>query len=192
VLNAQAVEFAKERGIALFARSSHGGSGETIVRTAAPRGAGRVVGVTSETGLVLLSAGAGGPRLLESLVGCLHDGAFGGKQLLFEDSPGDGHVSLVLSLENLHDFPRLKQELGRRFGESVRLREGVGAVSAIGAGINAGFDNLRRCLGTLASIPASVIGLSTSSFRISVLLAEAHVAEAVRQLHRELVTGPAS
>jgi aspartate kinase len=192
VLNAQAVEFAKERGIALFARSSHGGSGETIVRTAAPRGAGRVVGVTSETGLVLLSAGAGGPRLLESLVGCLHDGAFGGKQLLFEDSPGDGHVSLVLSLENLHDFPRLKQELGRRFGESVRLREGVGAVSAIGAGINAGFDNLRRCLGTLASIPASVIGLSTSSFRISVLLAEAHVAEAVRQLHRELITGPAS
>src|SRR5215510_3601695 len=32
VLNAQAVEFAKERGIALFARSSHGGNGETIVR----------------------------------------------------------------------------------------------------------------------------------------------------------------
>ncbi|HEY5908361.1 MAG TPA: aspartate kinase, partial [Vicinamibacteria bacterium] len=32
VLNAQAVEFAKERGIAIYARSTFGGPGETVVR----------------------------------------------------------------------------------------------------------------------------------------------------------------
>src|SRR5437762_2446377 len=43
VLNAQAVEFAKERGIALYARSAHGGPAETIVRMLPPRAPGRVV-----------------------------------------------------------------------------------------------------------------------------------------------------
>ncbi|HKC10681.1 MAG TPA: aspartate kinase, partial [Vicinamibacteria bacterium] len=45
VLNAQAVEFAKERGIALYARASAGGPGETVIRRGPPRAAGRVVGV---------------------------------------------------------------------------------------------------------------------------------------------------
>ena len=35
---------------------------------------------------------------------------------------------------------------------------------------------------------ATVLGASTSSFRISVLLAETDVPEAVRRLHRALVT----
>src|SRR5258708_25259301 len=48
VLNAQAVEFAKERGIALYARASAGGPGETVIRRGPPRAAGRVVGVAGE------------------------------------------------------------------------------------------------------------------------------------------------
>ena len=59
VLNAQAVEFAKERGIALYARASFGGPGETVVRQFPPRAPGRVVGVASETGLVLVEAAQG-------------------------------------------------------------------------------------------------------------------------------------
>jgi len=62
VLNAQAVEFAKERGIAIYARATRGG-GETVVRKFPPRTPGRVVGVTSEAGLVLLTTttAEGGP-----------------------------------------------------------------------------------------------------------------------------------
>src|SRR5262252_3632281 len=54
VLNAQAVEFAKERGIAIYARATAGGE-ETVVRKFPPRSPGRVVGVASETGLVVLT-----------------------------------------------------------------------------------------------------------------------------------------
>ncbi len=188
VLNAQAVEFAKERGIALYARSSHAGGGETIVRKFPPRAPGRVVGVASETGLVLLSTAADGLGLLASLLEQLDDAQAGGKQVLFHEWPGaGGRASLVLSLDNIHDFALLKQSLLARFGAALQLREGVGAVSAIGAGINAAFSNLRRCLSVLA--PAPILAVSTSSFRISVLLDEPHVPEAVRRLHRELVTG---
>ena len=81
-----------------------------------------------------------------------------------------------------------RRDLAARFAARATLREGVGAVSAIGAGINARFENLRRTLETLASMGAPVLGASTSSFRISVLLAEKDVPEAVRRLHLALVT----
>jgi aspartate kinase len=187
VLNAQAVEFAKERGIALYARATQGGSGETVVRRLPPRTPGRVVGVASETGLLRLSAAAGPPALLAELLEQLDAARAPGKQLLYEATPAGGHASVVLSLENLHDFAALRAALDARFGGRVALREGVGAVSAIGAGVNAGLANLRRALGEIDALGAELLGLSTSSFRISLLLDARHVPEAVRRLHAALV-----
>jgi aspartate kinase len=184
VLNAQAVEFAKERGIALYARASAGGPGETVIRRGPPRAPGRVVGVAGETGLVVLSLANEGPGALARLLAWLDARSPGGKQLLFEGSAG--HTSLVLSRPDLHDYPALEAELAREEGR-VRLRAGVGAVSAIGAGINATFRNVREALAVLTGLGAPVLGLSTSSFRISLLLEESHVPEAMRQLHRRLV-----
>ncbi len=92
----------------------------------------------------------------------------------------------MLSRPDLHDYPALEAELSGT-GSPVRLRAGVGAVSAIGAGINATFRNVREALAILGGMGAAVLGLSTSSFRISLLLEEGLVPEAVRQLHRRLV-----
>ena len=187
VLNAQAVEFAKERGIAIYARATRGGE-ETVVRKLPPRAPGRVVGVASETRLVSLSARAADGSTVGGLLALLDEHETGGKQFHLDVPDGAGALSLVLPLENLHDFPRLRRDLAARFAARATLREGVGAVSAIGAGINARFENLRRTLETLSSMGATVLGASTSSFRISVLLAENDVPEAVRRLHRALVT----
>jgi aspartate kinase len=187
VLNAQAVEFAKQRGIAIYARATRGGE-ETVVRKLPPRAPGRVVGVASETGLAVLSARAADGATVAALLTLLDEHQSGGKQFHLDRSGGQGALSLVLSLENLHDFPRLRRDLEVRLAGRVALREGVGAVSAIGAGINARFENLRRTLDTLASMGATMLGASTSSFRISVLLEEKYVPEAVRRLHHALVT----
>ncbi len=187
VLNAQAVEFAKERGIALYARSAHGGPAETVVRKLPPRLPGRVVGVATETGLVFVTADA--PDRLEGLLEALDAREAGGKQFLSCRFGGDGErrACLVLPLENLHDFDALKSELAVRC-PGVHLREGVGAVSAIGAGINARFENVRAALRVVREMGVEPIGISTSSFRISLLLEEAEVAEAARRLHAALVT----
>jgi aspartate kinase len=188
VLNAQAVEFAKERSIAIYARATRGGPGETVVRKLPPRAPGRVVGIASERGVVTLAC-AGGPQTLALLLERLDEGQGGGKQLLFHDGPeGTGMSTLALSLENVHDFPALRATLQARLGPALRLREGIGAVSAIGAGINASWANLRRGLGTLGDLGARVLGVSTSSFRISFLVDEAHLPDAVRRLHQDLVT----
>src|SRR5918996_1887900 len=84
VLNAQAVEFAKEKGIAIYARATQGplpgpdpSSDGTVVRRDAPRMPGTVVGVASERDIVMLDA-AGPPA---DLLAVLDERGVPGKQL---------------------------------------------------------------------------------------------------------------
>jgi aspartate kinase len=189
VLNAQAVEFAKERGIAIYARATFQGLGETVVRKLPPGAAGRVVGVASQKGLVLLETSHGTAGAMAALLRDLDAHGAGGRELILRSGAGQARGSLVLSLENLHDYPGLCETLRARHGDAVRLRENVGAVSAIGAGINASHENLRRALDVVASMDAEPIAVTTSSFRISLLLDQSLVEEAARRLHETLVGG---
>jgi aspartate kinase len=186
VLNAQALEFAKERGIAIYARATAGGEGETVVRRHPPRAPGRVVGVASETGLVLLGLAGGDLAELVALLERLDARLTGGKQLRFDGPRG---ASLVLSLENLHDFDALRGDL-RTHLPRVSVLERIGAVSAIGAGINATFHNVREAVRLVSDLGAPILGLATSGFRISLLLAEEAVPDAVRRLHRGMIDAP--
>ncbi|HWX23471.1 MAG TPA: aspartate kinase, partial [Vicinamibacteria bacterium] len=186
VLNAQAVEFAKERGIAIKARSAHGGPGETVVKAHPPRGTARVVGVTSQRDLCLLELPGAQGTDVASLLALLETRGIPGRQVLV--APGARYASLVLPLENLHDFSALRAELSSRLGSRVQITEGVAAVSAIGAGITASLGTLRLALETLGE--RGILGVSTSSFRISVLLEASRVDDAVQRLHEALLEGP--
>ena len=188
ILHAQAVEFAKEKGIALYCRAAGGSEGETVVRRSPPTRAAGAVGVASEKGLVQLTTRSGEPEALRELLAFLEEHQAAGKEVQFR-SPGEGssgQASLLLSRENLHDLTSIVARIGDRAG-GVTLREGVGAVSAIGSGINASFANLRRALDAAAAVEAAVLGISTSSFRISVLVEERHLAELTRGFHAALV-----
>lgn len=185
VLNAQAVEFAKEKGIAIYARSSFGGPGETVVRKLAPGLPGRVVGVASERNLLMLQAASMAPPRLVELLSVLDERGAGGKQLLHD---GFG-TSLLLSLANLPEHRSLIGEIRSRFGGEVEVLEGIGAISAIGSGINSDHGNTRRTLMACGEAGIEVKALSTSSFRITVLVDEAQIPSGVRSLHAALVTG---
>src|SRR5471032_495583 len=74
VLNAQAVEFAKEKGIAIFARATGSppmadasGTAGTVVRQSLPRAAGTVVGVASERDILVLDSSAPADEVLALL-----------------------------------------------------------------------------------------------------------------------------
>ena len=185
VLNAQAVEFAKDHGIAIYARATAQpppGSGApsdgTVVRKFAPRPPGTVVSIASESDLLVLQAGQRGLGLLDFLD--THKVA--GKQLHYAGcgGPADG-LNLVLSRENLHDEERFLSHLSHQFGTEVGLRDGVGAVSVIGTGINSSYKNLLK--GSRALADYELLGISTSSFRITWLLPAPVVADSVRRLH---------
>src|SRR5216117_1010318 len=88
VLNAQAVEFAKEKGIAIYARATSGplpgpdpSADGTVVRRSPPRMPGTVVGVASERDVIVLQADAKPYDVLR----LLDEHGVGGKQLHVAD-----------------------------------------------------------------------------------------------------------
>lgn len=186
VLNAQAVEFAKEKGIAIYARATNGplpgpdpSADGTVVRLNPPRMPGRVVGVASEKDLLLVESTAP----LSDLLSALDEHRVGGKQLRHVG----GSTTLIVSRENLHEEARVRASLAERFGSCVRLTDGLGAVSAIGAGINASFENVRRGTAELATMSLHAHDVATSSFRITWTLDRTHLDAAVRLLHRTFI-----
>jgi len=142
VLNAQAVEFAKNKGIAIYARATQGplpgpdpSSDGTVVRQSPPRMPGTVAGVASERDVVLLDSSAAAADLLA----LLDERGVPGKQLhVFDD-----HTTVVISRENLHDEEQLRGVIEKRFGSRAALIDGLAAVSVVGAGINATYRNVR-------------------------------------------------
>ncbi len=182
VLNAQAVEFAKEKGIAIYARATQGplpgpdpSADGTVVRRHAPRMPGTVVGVASERDIVMLDGAAASADVLA----VLDDSGVPGKQLhIFAD-----RTTVAISRENLHDEDRLRAALRARLADRVRLVDGLAAVSVVGAGINATYRNVRAGLETLAAAGIVAEGPATSSFRITGMSPRVRSSVAVRSLH---------
>jgi aspartate kinase len=190
VLNAQAVEFAKDKGIAIYARATSGplpgpdpSADGTVVRRFTPRMPGTVVGVASERDVLVIHTAPGAApsdALAMPVLGFLDDHRVAGKQLHLLD----GDLAVVVSRENLHEEARVRATMAARFGDRVRIADTLGALSVIGAGINASFDNLRRGSNALAAAGIEVSGISTSSFRITWMIDRARLDDAVRLLHR--------
>jgi aspartate kinase len=187
VLNAQAVEFAKEKGIAIYARATASAlpgsdptSDGTVVRRHAPRMPGTVAGVASERDLLVLQVQGEWTRVVSVLDDCgvsgkqLHVASFGGS--------ADG-TTLVISRENLHNEDRLRRALFEAFGAEARLIDGLGAVSIVGTGINATYQNVRRGVTCLQENGIQAFGLATSSFRATWLTERRELDRAVRLLH---------
>ena len=197
VLNAQAVEFAKEKNIAIYARAtaqeppaSVGETDGTVVRMFAPRKPGSVAAVVSEREVLVLHAE---DVPVVALLQWLENRGICGKQLhstAFGPPDGEsrrpGGFTVVLSRENLHEEPAaLAAALARTdFGTRARLLDSYGAVSAIGAGINTSYRNVLSGCGCLQEAGIEAHGIATSSFRITWLVAQARLGDAVRALHR--------
>src|SRR5437762_3557074 len=194
VLNAQAVEFAKEKGIAIYARATNGplpgvdaSLDGTVVRKHPPRMPGTVVGVASEKDVIVVSVdrGASPPVRPDEFLSVLDEHRVAGKQL---HVAGD-RLTLVISRENLHEEARVRAALASRFGDGVRVTDTLAALSVVGAGINASFENVRRGAAALTAAGIDGSAVAASSFRITWMIDRARVQDAVRLLHREFLEG---
>jgi len=92
----------------------------------------------------------------------------------------------VLFQENLHQVDPVRKLLRDRFGDHAQLIDGFGAASAVGAGINQDFGNVRRGEDALAGIPIEEI--FTSTLRTTWIIPDAQVEEAQRRLHQVFCT----
>jgi aspartate kinase len=89
----------------------------------------------------------------------------------------------VVSRENLHNEDRLRRDLVEAFGNDAVLVDGLGALSIVGAGINASYANVRRGSACLREHGIEPAGLATSSFRATWLVPRGKLDESVSLLH---------
>ncbi len=185
VLNAEAVQFAKDANIAIYARSTFTKGRETIVRKLAP---GQILGVKAvvyEKDLVriILHANIESFSWIINRLKELHAPI---KELNFTKacSPGNPNsVSFVLSLKNIYGWESLKDELEKRFGDNIHFELGIGAMSLIGDGINEDNFVLNETISLLQKENIELDGVTTTSFRISFLLPLADVDRSVQLAH---------
>jgi aspartate kinase len=180
VLNAEAVEFAREKGIAIHARATSGSTAETVVRGAAPP-AGRIAGVTSQRNLALVGIPWGA---LPAALGAL--GAHGA-------APGEaaghgGRALLVVLLDNVHEWGKAREALLAAVPDAAVDDRDAGSVSVVGPG--AGAALLPEVLGALAALGEEPRAAWATSLRVTAWCSAARAPEAVRALHRRLVEAP--
>lgn len=184
VLNSQAVEFAKKKGIAIYCKSTFSDGSGTVIDKFLSQKKNNIIGVTYEENIILLQKRFQYYRDVQALFEILDAYRILGKQIRFEKDNEGYFLSLAFSTENIHDFGNFKRLIDERFGGSVLLREDTGTVSLIGDGINSDYSNMRNMLDILNNNNVELIGVTTSSFRISAIIPSIQVKDMVRALHK--------
>lgn len=177
VLNAQAVEFAKEKGIAIRARSTFGGPEETVVH-AAPA-ADRIAGVAVEKELALVIASPG-------LAGKVRAALQRAGAATAEAEAPDG-VALAVPLENLHGWAGLADSLRAEAPGVEILDEGIAAVTVVGKGAGTSARVRHEVISTLESLGAPARAVSADPLRVTAYAEKRVLAAAAREIHRRLI-----
>jgi aspartate kinase len=181
VLNAQAVEFAKLSGIAIMARSTHGGGTGTRVHAVVSKSS-RVRGVTADANLAVLTYQG---HHLEQLLDLLDARGVGGRILAFDAMGEDGY--LAVPLQDLHGLEALIAALKAKFHDAVKFDQDLGTVTCVGTGINADWGPLRKALGVAHHLGVRVEAVHTSPLQLSLVVPRAGLNMLSRALHEALI-----
>jgi aspartate kinase len=170
VLNAQAVEFARKAGIAIYARATaqppalEGGT-----RVGAPTGARGAVGVA---GLRDLTRVRGRARELVA--------ALGRERVPLMRLGCDGDLATALFVrDDLPDWPAVRARLG-----DVGVEEDLAAASVVGEGIGSDPACLARAIEVVGP---EIHGFDAAPLRLTLYVAPARLDDAVRALHRAFI-----
>jgi aspartate kinase len=194
VLHAQAVEFAKNSGIAIYARSTFEPGRETVIRTMAPGRPRGVRAVVSERDVIRVRIrGACAADRFAEILSIFEEASIPLKELsatTLAQEVSWSRASFVISSTNLHNWEEVGPVLRERAGGEVEIDEGIGAVSLIGEGINNDTSTLVATLNLMREASIPVLGVATTSFRISFLVPGDSVDASVRACHAHWVEEP--
>jgi aspartate kinase len=165
VLNAQAVEFARDRGITIHARSTFAPGPGTRVSKSGVREL-RVSGVALDAEILVVR----GPA--EKLRNALQAHSAWPREM-WDDRA-------VVPLENVHGLPALLEEL-RGF---ATVEDGLAQVAVVGNGIGSSKEPLDRALKAAGVEPRGVL---VAPLRIALLVPRAEAKDVVRRLHAEFI-----
>ena len=190
VLHAQAVQFAKAKNIAIYCKKTGGGPEGSVVRRDAPRPQGGVRGIAHKPRF--LSLAADDFQRAEALLAHLaaHEircgQLFGQAALPVLGDTSDKATAALCVLVPPDDAHGVEACLANLPAGIVRT-EDVGAVSLVGQGLLEDQQVLTQTLRYLREAEIAVLGVSTSSFRMTVLVEPDSVERACRALHAAFI-----
>ena len=190
VLNAQAIQFAKEAKIAIYARSTFNPGKETIIRELAPADRPGVVAVVHETDIVRFiflfrNTGKNFNNSFHMLYNYLEENDLAVKELSLINTEEQelSKVSFIISKKNVHSWEKIEKQMTEKFRKQINIDHSFAAVSLIGEGFSRDNRVVSETISLLRDNKIIYYGLTTTSFRISILVKKEVLEKSIALLH---------
>lgn len=175
VLNAQAVEFAREHGIVIHAKSTHtAGTGTRIEQR--PGEFGRVRGVTCEADVWGFCV-SGSPEVLLEV---LDANQVKPRSVVFDSA---GRTIVLVPLQDVHGPEVLRTKLPA----GVTVLDDLATVTCVGTGLHADGLVVRRAVSVAQGLGAPVTALHSSALQLSVVTSRDQAKPLTKALHEALI-----
>ena len=191
VLHAHAVQFAKEKNIAIYARSTFDPGKETVIRRLSP---GAIIGVQAvvsdkEVERIRLR-GSDVLADFKKAIAYLESEQIPIKEVNVTAISTDGNqstASFVVSTQNIFGWEQIKSALIDDIGAGIAVDGDLAALSLIGEGLNRNNETLQQVCDLMADNAIPISGITTTSFRISLLVPREHIKKSVELCHTRWV-----
>ena len=183
VLNAQAVQFAKDAKIALYARDTFNPGKETIIKDVSKKELAGVLAVVYEKEIVRVYVHDADK--INWVLKYLEQNQIPIKEFQVSGIAGDkGYkCSFIISTSSLYNWDKIKEALEEKFRDGIYINESLAALSIIGEGFSRNNDALRETMKLLDRHNIIYYGVNTTSFRISLLIEKYLLEEAIKICH---------
>ena len=183
VLNAQAVQFAKEAKIALYARDTFNPGKETIIKDVSKKELSGVLAVVYEKEIVRVFVHDA--EKIGWVLQYLEEQQIPIKEFQVSGIAGDkGYkCSFIISTSSLYNWEIVKQALEEKLRDGIYVNESLAALSIIGEGFSRNNDALMDTMKLLDKHGINYYGVNTTSFRISLLIEKYLLEDAVKICH---------
>jgi aspartate kinase len=186
VLHADAVEFAKEKNIAIYTRSTFKPGKETIIRQINRGSIAGISSVVSEENIVKIKLeGDTSFTIFQEVVSYLESKDISIKELHCNDN--NSVTSFIISKQNIYEWDIIKEKLYAIGKEIITCNEGLSTVSLIGEGMNQSNKTLLDTISLLDEHDISILGVTTTSFRISLIVKKEVIEQAITLCHEHFI-----
>jgi aspartate kinase len=189
VLNAQAVQFAKEAGIIIYARSTFSPGKETVIKTISSGETKGVTGIVHENDVVriILSYNKEDKEFYD-LLKLLEEKQISIKELNVTEKEGiKSKASFIVSYKNIYGWENFKSNLENKFKNKIEFDYDLSALSIIGEGLNRDNGILLESLKIFDSEKINIAGISTTSYRLSFLVPKNKLESGIRIMHKKWI-----
>jgi aspartate kinase len=183
VINAQAVQFAKEEKIALYARDTFKPGKETIIKDVSRKELSGVLAVVYEKEIVRVFVHDADK--IGWVLEYLEQQQIPIKEFQVSGIAGDkGYkCSFIISTSSLYNWEKVKDTIEEKLRDGIYVNESLAALSIIGEGFSRNNDALTQTMKLLDMHGINYYGVNTTSFRISLLVEKYLLEKAVEICH---------